>query len=235
MKRAVLVLRPEPGNAKTCLRATELGLNVISLPLFRVEPTEWTAPNADTLNGVLMTSANAARYGGEQLANYRHLPLFAVGDATAKAAQEAGFMPEAIGQSDAASVLSVIAAQQHRRILHLCGADVTPVAAGNVEIERRCVYRSKSVETKPEWPFLLRDWPIALIHSARAGARFAEVLANSTVPKSSITLVAISDAAARAAGSGWETIAIAANPRDEEMVAIAAQIAQSAELPTQDV
>jgi uroporphyrinogen-III synthase len=235
MKRAILVLRPEPGNAKTCARAQELGLNAIPMPLFKVEPLDWEAPEPNTFSGILMTSANAARWGGTQLAHFHHLPLFAVGEATAGAAREAGFEPEMVGKNDVESILEIIAAQGHRKILHLCGTNVTSFTSDMVRIEQRHVYHSLAIEPQLDWQSLLANGPIVLVHSARAGTRLADLVAQSGVCLPSIALVAISETAARATGDGWQSIAIAANPRDEAVLAIAHQLAQTTRLPKQEV
>jgi uroporphyrinogen-III synthase len=47
-------------------------------------------PAAEDFEAVLFTSANAPRHGGDGLAPFRALPCYAVGEATALAAAEAG-------------------------------------------------------------------------------------------------------------------------------------------------
>ena len=89
--RRVVVLRPEPGASATGKRARKRGLDPIILPLFELEPVAWQAPDPHGFDGLLLTSANAVRMGGDQLKGLRGLPVHAVGEATAKAAREAGF------------------------------------------------------------------------------------------------------------------------------------------------
>ena len=64
MKR-LLVLRPEPGASATAAKARALGLEPIAIPLFKTEAVEWEAPEASAFDGLLLTSANAIRCGGE--------------------------------------------------------------------------------------------------------------------------------------------------------------------------
>ena len=85
--RRVIVLRPEPGASETVARARELGLDAVAIPLFEVEAVEWTAPEAGGFDGLLLTSANAIRHGGDQLQSLRGLPVYAVGKATSEAAR----------------------------------------------------------------------------------------------------------------------------------------------------
>lgn len=55
---------------------------------------------------------------------------------------------------------------------------------------------------------------VALIHSPRAGARLAELIAD----RAAIQIVAISEMAAQASGSGWAAIHIASAPREHAML-----------------
>ena len=71
--RRVLVLRPEPGASATVERARERGLDAVAIPLFEIEPLAWEAPEAGSFDGLLLTSANAVRHGGEGLASLRGL------------------------------------------------------------------------------------------------------------------------------------------------------------------
>ena len=59
---------------------------------------------------------------------------------------------------------------------------------------------------------------IALLHSARAATRLAALVDARAIPRSSIGIAALSPAVADAAGPGWATIAIAANPTDIALI-----------------
>jgi uroporphyrinogen-III synthase len=83
VNRPLLILRPEPGNSATRAAAQALGLDVLSYPLFEVRPLDWDAPDAAAYTGLLLTSANAVRMAGENLAQYADVPVFAVGSAAA--------------------------------------------------------------------------------------------------------------------------------------------------------
>ena len=64
MSRPLAVLRPEPGNGATAARIEELGFRAIRLPLFAVRALAWTMPDAADHDALLLTSANAVRFGG---------------------------------------------------------------------------------------------------------------------------------------------------------------------------
>jgi uroporphyrinogen-III synthase len=59
-----------------------------------------------------------------------------------------------------------------------------------------------------------------MIHSPRAGARFAQVARN----RSALAIAAISAAAAAAAGEGWAAKAVASAPRDSALLELAARL-----------
>ena len=77
-----------------------MGFEPVVVPLFEVVPLAWNA-DPEQFDAVAMTSANAARHGGAGLARFTHLPLFAVGEATADAARETGFNDVRVGSGNA--------------------------------------------------------------------------------------------------------------------------------------
>ena len=210
--RRVIVLRPEPGASETMKRARTLGLEAISIPLFEVEPVKWFVPDMAGFDGLLLTSANALRQGGEQLRQLHRLKAYAVGEATADAAREARFEIAATGDGGVEHLLASL--DPDLRLLHLCGED--RVDAGEV-ITPIVVYRARQIE-RPDLSEV--EGSVVLIHSPRAGRRFAELVEE----RGSIAIVAISGSAAQAVGAGWEAIASSGRPDDEALLALAARL-----------
>jgi uroporphyrinogen-III synthase len=191
-----------------------MGLEVITCPLFRVEPIEWAVPDAADYDALLLTSANAVRYGGAGLVELTALPVQAVGAATAAAARDAGFRVETIGPGGVAELLASRPASIH--LLHLAGEDRTAPAARQ-KVDTRIVYRSAPIE-KPGLPPL--DDLVIAVHSPRAGARIAKL----TDRRVDTAIAAISAAAAEACGRGWERIEVAERPDDSSLLALAAML-----------
>ena len=212
---SVMVLRPEPGASETVRRARERGLEAISIPLFEVEPIPWQVPDAQLFDGLLLTSANAVRLAGEALQGLRGLPVYAVGEATAEAARNAGFTVAMTGNSGAARLLGSM--PPGMRLLHLCGADRKDVACTTHTITEMVVYRSRPIEA-PQLPRASAD--VALIHSPRAGERFAALVSDRAL----MSIAAISPDAAEAAGSGWKSVAVAEWPTADALLALAARL-----------
>jgi uroporphyrinogen-III synthase len=219
--RPLVILRPEPAAHDTLSKCAALGLDATLCPLFAVQAIAWDVPRPDDYFGLLLTSANTIRHGGEGLAELRLMPVFAVGEATADAALAAGFNSVVTGDGDVARLLARIATLAPQRLLHLTGADFTAVDVAGIEIDRRIVYESRALPAPETFAALLTASPVVMLHSPRAAARFAELCTELSVERSTISLAAISDNAARAAGKGWDTIAVAANPRDEALIQIA--------------
>jgi uroporphyrinogen-III synthase len=207
----LLVLRPEPGASATAERARTLGLDPVVVPLFEVEPVEWEAPEPGGFDGLLLTSANAVRHAGGKIEGLRGLKAYAVGEATAEAAREAGFDIGATGDAGVDRLLGSI--ESDLKLLHLCGEDRIESDARQ-SITPLVVYRSKAVDA-PD--VSAAQGGIALIHSPRASRRFAELVSD----RSSTVIAAISDAAAKAAGHGWKQVAVADLASDEALLALA--------------
>lgn len=211
----MLVLRPEPGASATVERARQRGLEALAVPLFVIEPVEWRSPDVTSFDGLLLTSANAVRHAGPQINGLRALRTFVVGEATGEAARHAGFDIAAVGEAGIERLLGSIEADL--RLLHLCGEDRLEPEQVRQAITPLVVYRSRAIES-PD--LSTAPGSVALIHSPRAGQRFAELMRH----RDATTLAAISQSAARAAGHGWEQVESAERPSEDALLALAARL-----------
>ena len=89
----MLVTRPEPDAQATLARLDALGIDALAAPVMVRQTLDASLPPPDGFTAMVLTSANAVRALAERgvLEQYRHLPVFAVGDRTAREASEAGF------------------------------------------------------------------------------------------------------------------------------------------------
>lgn len=219
MPRPRVVLRPEPGNAVTAAAIEAEGAVAIRMPLFRVTPLAWQPADPAMFDGLVLTSANAVRHAGSAIARYAALPVHAVGDATAAAARSAGLEVVMVGEAGAAALLDDAARAGIRRALRLSGRD--RAAATHPAVARTvAVYESVALPADLSPSALAGS--IALIHSPRAGAQFARLVPPEL--RGNIALAAISTAAAKAAGIGWEAVAVAVRPDDAAVRAAAGLI-----------
>jgi uroporphyrinogen-III synthase len=220
----LLILRPERGAIATAKRAEAWGISPMIRSLFAVEARTWDAPDPALFDAVLLTSANAVRYGGGAVGLYRDLPVFTVGAATAQAAREAGFAAVIEGAGSAADALRALAKAGHSRPLHLSGEHRTPYPHLPFVVTSRSVYAAMPIDVA-----LPTGRCVALVHSARAAARFAGLCPSPRL----VDIVAISVPVADAAGQGWRTIAIASEPTDNAMLALAAMLCEGKSNPTE--
>jgi uroporphyrinogen-III synthase len=213
--RRVLVLRPEPGAGATVERARQRGLDAFAVPLFEIGPVDWRPPEAASFDGLLITSANAVRAAGDRLQGLRSLKLYAVGDATALAARDAGFDVAAVGDAGVERLLESI--EPDLRLLHLGGEERKEIGDARQEISSITVYRSRPIEN-PDLSGI--GGAVALIHSPRAARRLAELVSD----RGSIAITAIGHDAAEAAGHGWQSVETAERPTDDALLALAARL-----------
>ena len=216
MTRPALVLRPEAGNTRTCERLRAAGLTPIAWPLFATTALPWRAPDPVAFDAMLLTSANAVRLAGAELAGVAHLPVVAVGAATAAAARAAGLRVVHSGAGDAAAAA---AALPGARLLHLAGRDHVAVAGAAVAT----VYASDPVAIDARALRRVAAGSVALLHSARAAVRLREL--TDAASRKRIRLAALSPAVLAAAGEGWEGAEAAAVPDDAVLVALARALA----------
>ncbi|EJU12366.1 uroporphyrinogen-III synthase [Sphingomonas sp. LH128] len=222
----ILILRPEPGASSTLAAARERGLEALAFPLFAVRPLAWEPVARDAIDALLLGSANALRHGGPQLAAYRGLPAYCVGETTAQAAREAGMEVAATGHGGLQNLLGVLQ-PGHRRLLRLAGRERTALdVPGDIAIVTREVYASEALPASPALIAALASPALALLHSGEAALRFAQVCNDARIPRGRIRLAAIGPRVAARAGEGWAQVRSAARPDDAALLALAQQMCQ---------
>ncbi|MFN5245507.1 MAG: uroporphyrinogen-III synthase, partial [Novosphingobium sp.] len=187
----LVVIRPEPGCAATVSAARDAGLDPQGFPLFAVTPRSWSAPPPDAHDALLLGSANAIRHAGPGLAAVRHLPAYAVGDATADVARASGITVIGQGQGGLQSVLGQLD-PTHRRLLRLAGEEriaLTPPAG--VTMAERVVYASRAQPMPPELVKLLGEPALVALHSAEAAHHFAAECVRNGLRRARLRLCAL--------------------------------------------
>jgi uroporphyrinogen-III synthase len=226
--KPILIIRAQPGAAETGARAAALGLDCRIVPLFAAQPIAWEAPEPNGFDAIMLTSAHAARHGGGAQAAYGALPCYAVGESTAAAAASAGFSDVRCGSGDGDALLGLMERDQVKQALHLCGRKRRPYSSPDIAITRTIVYAVDGVPSLPAAArSALREDPVVLLHSPRAAGHFATLFDAAALNRHTVTLAAISSAAAEEAGAGWRKVAVAARPRDEPLLTLAARLCRA--------
>lgn len=223
----LLILRPQPGADATRARAEALGLSALVAPIFHIVPLPWAAPPAANYQALVFTSAHAPRQAGRQLVPFLDHPCYAVGQATADAARQAGFTDVRTGPSDALALAGLMRDHQIARALHLCGREHLVLDLEGVD--RRVVYAADALPfLLPDAIAALRSGAVPLLHSARAASHFAALAQGAGLDRSRIPVAAISKAAATAAGPFWLSVTVAPAPRDAALLEVAAKLCKDA-------
>lgn len=216
----ILTLRPEPGSRSTVAAGREVGLTIEACPLFEIRPLAWEAPPPASVDGLLLGSANAVRQGGPALALFRGKLVHAVGQTTARIAEEAGFTVATVGQGTLQTVVDRLAAPLS--LLRLTGAEhvqITPPAG--IEIQKRAVYESVPLPLSDSIATQIGEGALVVLHSAAAARHFAMECDRLGVPRSRVRLAALGPRIASAAGEHWGEVRSAPEPSEAALLALA--------------
>jgi len=152
----LLVTRPEPDATRTAETLRARGHEVLVAPLLATLAI--AAEFTGRYDGVLMTSANAARAltahprGGELI----RLPCFTVGGRTAETARGAGFTDVVSADGAFGDLINLVAAaaKQSARLLYLAGEDRAGDLSGElakrgIAVDTVVIYRALAAEKLP--------------------------------------------------------------------------------------
>lgn len=223
----LLILRPLDGALRTERRAKDLGLRPVVDPLFTAESIIWTGPAAQDFDALLLTSANAVTYGGTQLDIYKSLPVLAVGQKTATAAENAGWHIAETGDSSGQQLLDQLPADQYRNILWLAGEQHSALDPGDRQLQIVPVYRSRAIALGEKASACLQQEAVIVIHSARAARHLVSELDRLQIKRDRHHLVVFSAKVAEAAGRGWRSVHTAERPDDDALLSLATGLCQS--------
>lgn len=189
------------------------------------------APDLECVQAVLATSGNGVR-ALARATTTRHLPLFAVGDATAARAGSEGFTTVESAGGDVADLARLVA---HRlrpeggRLLHVCGS----VAAGGLAeelaargflVDRCTLYEARPVAElshAAKAAISAGDIDFALFFSPRTAAIFVRLAKTAGVARHCDMIAALSISAAADAALGalaWRERHIAGRPEQQALL-----------------
>ena len=224
MARAVFVLRPEPGLRATIERGRALGLPMVAMPLSHAEPVAWSMPKG-AFDGILIGSANALRHAGEALSALSHLPVYAVGEATADAARARGFAIAQVGEGRLQPLIDTLDPARPLSLLHLAGEERLPLdAPAHVGITTTTTYTIHHRPLDEADTRKLAGGGIVLLHSGAVARHFADECDRSGVDRSKLALAALAPRIAASVSQGWQSAKVAAIPQDEALLSLAAEM-----------
>ncbi|CAD7042753.1 uroporphyrinogen III synthase [Pseudorhizobium endolithicum] len=196
----ILVTRPQGASRRTSQRLKALGHDPVTLPVTeaRHHPDEVRDALDKPYSALLVTSAEAIRVAqspGTGLAGHLGATVFTVGEATARAAREAGFSDVEAAEGTGASMVRLFAGRWSRLasavpLLYLAGWPRSPsLEAGLAELRIphtvARAYTMRPLEVAPEaMTAALRRPPVdaVLFYSRETARRFFELAAVDDVP-----------------------------------------------------
>lgn len=185
-------------------------------PLLAIRPLSPALPDLEGFDALAFTSRNGVS-AFAALTPRRDRRVFAVGEATAQAAREAGFsdVESADGAVDDLVALIAREMQADERLLAAVAqqpvADMAALLNGRVQVETLAVY--EAVETRADAP---EDVAAILIHSPRAAAALA-ALGAEIVDRHRVVAIS-AQAAAPLSGLPIADLRIASHPSDAAML-----------------
>lgn len=212
------------------------GHEVLLAPLMEIVPAEGAELDLEGAQALLATSSNAVRAiaAGGAAERARRLPLFAVGDATARTAREAGFADIHVAGGDVDKLAALAGERlspEAGRLIHIAGRERAGDLRGALErrgfaVDVAVLYRAKAAGSlSAEAVAALSAGAIdaVLLYSPRSAAIWARLVAGHGLGDAArrITHLCLSPAVAEAlaplalAGDG---VLVAGRPRQGDLL-----------------
>lgn len=226
-----LVTRPAEDSADLVRALEARGISVTVEPLLTIKTKDGVSVDTAGVQALLFTSANGVRnFASASLV--RDIPSFAVGDATAETLRKLGFAKVESAGGDVEDLEKLVREKlkpADGKLLHAAGSSVAGDLAGRLkqagfEVDRVQLYDAEPADAltdkaKKEIAEGRIDWVLAF--SPRTAATFAEVIGRAKLEGSvrGMTLIALSDAVAKAAPLPFKQTVVAAEPTQAALLA----------------
>lgn len=230
--RSILVTRPQPVADEFAEKLRREGFNAYIAPLMEYVDTKGSIGDLSAYQACVFTSVQAVQVFCRKTED-RHLPALVVGDATARAAKQAGFTAVYSAAGDASDVIALIADKKKelslKKVIHPCSDD-TPddvakaVSKLGVKMVLKVVYKASLISEFPEdvGQVLRRNGiDTVTLFSARTAANFVQLLCRKEWHgvSAGLNVVCISKrVAAELRPLPWRGVSVAARPNTEAML-----------------
>ena len=229
--RRVLVTRPRDDAAELGAALAARGLEVVSQPMLEIAFDVETSPSLEGRQALLFTSANGVR-AFVRASDRRDRPVFAVGDATASAARQAGFVAVESADGNVDDLAGLVQRQCDPAagpLLHVAGSAVAGDLAGQLHdagfaVERVQLYTARTATALDQHvQSAIADGFIeyALFFSPRSAATFVSLTraADLTAACAKIKAVCLSAAVGEALSPiDWRAVIVARTPTQEALL-----------------
>lgn len=226
----LLITRPEADAAPLARRLKDIGVDSVTAPLFEIDYLDGPPLDVETVQAFLLSSANGARALALRTPR-RDIPCLAVGDATARMAEELGFssVRSANGDVDDLARLAADACNPKEGVLlHAAGS----VSAGDLaamlepkgfKVWREMLYEARTASALPHVAAeALSEGRLdgVVLYSPRTAKVFRNLVVEAGMDGTiqELTLFALSNNVLNAAGEGWIARHVAPHPDQESLL-----------------
>jgi len=228
MRTRLLLTRPEEDAARLRRDLEARGFAADTAPLLSIRnlPAELSL---EGITGLLVTSANGLRAFVAQ-SSRRDLTVYAVGEASARAAIAAGFTAVHAAGGDVTSLAALVrekADPARGSLLHVAGETLAGdlkglLEAAGFQVSRITLYRAEAATALPDAvakALSAGEYDGVLFFSPRTAATFAKLAQN--MASGRVTAYCLSAAVAQAlAGLPWRHVAVAVEPSEAALLAL---------------
>ena len=229
----VLLTRPRADAEATAEFLAAQHIEAVIVPLIEISDIAGAVPDLAGVQALLVTSANGAR-ALARAATPRDIPVFAVGDASAEAALQAGFSDINSASGDVAALAALVQSRLKPTagaLFHAAGSAIAgdlaaELAEHDFTVHRSQLYRAQTVATLPEAAHrALKDGTVdaALFYSPRTAAHFVHLIVEAGLESQCRRLIAgcLSAAVAEALeGLVFAETRIPATPNQTALIAV---------------
>jgi len=231
----LLVTRPEPDASREAEALAARVHEAVLAPLLKIEFAPDVPLDLASAQALIVTSRNALRALAtrREVEDVRKLPLFAVGEATARAARELGFAILIRGPGTAAGLTELIGGKldpKRGSLLQLAGENLafdlkTALEAKGFTLHQPVLYRAVPAEQLPARVLsLLKAGELdgAILLSPRTARTFAALIDKHGAVTQGRRLVCycLSQAVAEVLAPLGFRVRVASNPREEDVLAL---------------
>ena len=235
----MLVTRPEPDCQSTLARLQALEIPAQAAAVMVRQTLDVSLPPPDGFTAMVLTSTNAIRSLDERgvLADYLQLPVFAVGDRTAREAEAVGFRRVSSAAGALQDLVNAMAIARlpgpvfHPTGRYSAGDLAQAVAPLGIMVVTARIYDMVAVDSLPEDIMAaLKDGRITevLSYSRRTAEIFAQLTKSlDQAQKSRLAMLCLSEAVAEPLlENHFNRISLADRPDEDAMMALALAVAR---------
>ena len=236
MRPLALLTRPRPDSEYLAALLRNQSVDSLIEPVIDILPLDGAKlPKLDRIQALLLTSANGVRALAGLLGpppEARHIPLLAVGTASAEAAWKAGFENVQSAGGDAGALATLAKARldpARGPLLHVAGSTVAGDLAAvlkrhGFDVRRECIYQARpSARFSPEARAALADGKIDMVlffspRSARAFVKLTRAAAMDSALAQVTAICLSAQVAQAAAGVTWRRVRTAPEPEQAALL-----------------